>query len=199
MVDPMSHDGSAALLGFGLPPSPELAALDTRLGAWPLLIKLVGATLRDLVDLAPTASGGRHRPCRGRTAARRAGGVRCRQSAGTRPGGRDDAGLEPRTADAALAPVLHGADDLPARRRRADRHGRPAVADHTGRDRARGAPAARAVSAGRARPRRGHAARTTACAMRCRSPGTSPRALCCSTLAAAMLAASASMRRPPWL
>jgi len=51
-VEPMSHDESAALLGFGLPSSPELSALGTRLGAWPLLIKLVGATLRDLVNVA---------------------------------------------------------------------------------------------------------------------------------------------------
>jgi WD40 repeat protein len=50
-VDAMRHDEAVALVGHGLPDEApaELGALATRLGEWPLLLKLVNAALRDRV------------------------------------------------------------------------------------------------------------------------------------------------------
>lgn len=48
-VDAMDDAEARELLVHRLPPSPAFEPLLARLGAWPLLLKLVGATLRDLV------------------------------------------------------------------------------------------------------------------------------------------------------
>lgn len=51
-VETMTDGEALDLLEFGLPSSAELPAFVTRLGTWPLLIKLANAVLRDLVSIS---------------------------------------------------------------------------------------------------------------------------------------------------
>jgi hypothetical protein len=54
-VDAMQSDEAVQLLGAGLPAEqPALAALATRLGEWPLLLRIINAVLRQFVDFGAT-------------------------------------------------------------------------------------------------------------------------------------------------